>query len=74
VIGNRFPESIKSQLETLVQQLQDEGFNNITLAGFIPEDDAIAEFNFAGRSLLELPEDNPAYVAFKELAESFSFL
>ncbi|HMF31923.1 MAG TPA: hypothetical protein VKK79_10930, partial [Candidatus Lokiarchaeia archaeon] len=62
------------QLESLVQQLQDEGFKNVTLAGFVPEDDTIAEYNFAGKSLLELPVDNPAFLAFKELAENFSFI
>lgn len=74
IVGNRFPSSVQYQLESLVQQLQDEGFSSVSLAGFIPEDPAIAEYNFTGQSLLELPDDNPAYAAFKGLAENFSFL
>ena len=74
VIGNRFPDSIKPQLESLVESLQSEGFDKVTLAGFLPEDATIAEYNFAGTSLLDLPPDDPSYVAFKDLAESFSFL
>jgi CO dehydrogenase maturation factor len=74
VVGNRFPDAVKPQLEKMVQQIQKEGFSAVTLAGFVPNDDQIAEFNFAGRSLLELPATNPAYMAFEEIAKKFSFL
>ncbi len=74
IVGNRFPDAVKPQLEKMVQQLQKEGFSSVTHAGFIPNDDQIADYNFAGKSLLDLPGTNPAYVAFKEIAKKFSFL
>ncbi len=41
----------------------------IELAGAIPEDKVIQEFNLKGKSMIELPLDNPALAAVKKIVE-----
>jgi len=55
LVGNRFPAEAESELRTKAAEM---GFD---LAGSIPPDVNIAAFNAAGRPLLELPEDSPAF-------------
>lgn len=66
VLGNRFSEDLHEILEDSVRKLTDK---RVELLGFIPNDNQIAEFNFEGKSLLELPEGNPA---FQKAVEIFS--
>ncbi|GAB4310451.1 MAG: AAA family ATPase [Promethearchaeota archaeon] len=69
IVGNRFPESAKPLLREVVDRIRERGLNHVELAGFIPADDQVAQFNITDRSLLELPEGNPAYVAVRGLAQ-----
>jgi len=58
VLGNRFSKDLHDILRKSVNDLADK---RVELLGFIPNDTQIAEFNFEGKSLLDLPEDNPAF-------------
>jgi CO dehydrogenase maturation factor len=58
VLGNRFSDEFHEILERNVDKLTDK---RVELLGFLPNDNQIAEFNFQGRSLLELPEKNPVF-------------
>lgn len=49
----------------LAQALEQTG---LELLGMVPEDPAMAEFEFAGRPLVELPAETPVYRAVKEIA------
>jgi CO dehydrogenase maturation factor len=42
----------------------------LELLGTVPDDAAMAEFEFAGRSLVELPAETPVYQAVSRVAES----
>ncbi|MCK4238549.1 MAG: hypothetical protein KAX33_05455, partial [Candidatus Lokiarchaeota archaeon] len=64
VIGNRFSDGIKSLLEGEVTKIHKK---NVNLLGFIPEDDEIGEFNFMGTSILELKENNKAFLEFSNI-------
>ncbi|MFO7797354.1 MAG: AAA family ATPase [Promethearchaeati archaeon] len=66
VIGNRFPESLKEALKKEVESLSED---NVKLLGFIPDGSAIGEYNFLGKSLLEMPEDDPTYQQAKQIFE-----
>jgi len=41
----------------------------LELVGTVPEDPALAEFEFTARPLLELPQETPVYRSVKEIAE-----
>ncbi|MFX1300341.1 MAG: AAA family ATPase [Promethearchaeota archaeon] len=72
VIANRFPPSlIKESAEDLERRLTEAG---LELAGIIPADDQIIEFNLKGRSLLELPDDHPAVKAVDDIAKRIGLL
>ncbi|TFF98333.1 MAG: hypothetical protein EU547_01800 [Promethearchaeota archaeon] len=58
VLGNRFSDDLHEILRKEVEKLND---NRVELLGFIPNDNQISEFNFEGKSLLKLPENNLAY-------------
>ncbi len=64
VIGNRFSDGLKSQLEGEVKKIIKK---NVKLLGFIPEDEEISELNFIGTSILELREENNAYKVFSNI-------
>ncbi len=64
ILGNRFPDSLKEVLEKEVENLKK---NNVKLLGFFPDDNQILEYNFNGKSLLELPDSNPTYQIAKEI-------
>jgi len=42
---------------------------DLELIGAVPEDPAMAEFEFTGRPLVELPSDTPVYRSVREIAE-----
>ncbi|MFX1562827.1 MAG: hypothetical protein ACFFDP_05930, partial [Promethearchaeota archaeon] len=72
VIANRFPTNLSNKVHLdLENRLAKEGLH---LAGIIPADDPIASYNLQGRSLLELPDSNPAYQAMKAIAKKIGLL
>lgn len=72
VIANRFPTSlIKDSSTDLERRLNDAG---LELAGIVPADDQIVEFNLKGQSLLDLPEDHPAVKAVEDIAKRIGLL
>ncbi len=72
VIANRFPPSIiKNTASNLEQRLNDEG---LELAGIVPADDQIVDFNLQGKSLLKLGEDHPAVLAVEKIAKRIGLL
>jgi len=66
VIGNRFPDNLKDALKKEVEKLSED---NVKLLGFLPDDSKIAEYNFLGKNLLEIPKEDPTYLQAKELFE-----
>ena len=72
VIANRFPPSlIKDSSEDLEQRLTEAG---LELAGIVPADDQIVEFNLKGKSLLDLPDDHPAVKAVEDIAKRIGLM
>lgn len=67
VVGNRFSDTLKPHLEKIIEDIRAKGNQNVHLAGFMPSDDIIAEYNLLGKSLFDLPADNPVYVAIKDI-------
>ena len=63
VIGNRFSEEMGKILEEEAKKL------NVEVIGIIPPDDKVAELNFLGKPLTELPKDSKAYKAVEEIAK-----
>jgi CO dehydrogenase maturation factor len=64
VLGNRFSDDFHEILEKSVKNLTDK---RVKLLGFLPNDEEIEKFNFEGKSLLELPENNPAFQKAEEI-------
>jgi CO dehydrogenase maturation factor len=64
IIGNRFPDSLKEALEKEVEEISE---SNIKLLGFLPDDKTISEYNFLGKNLLELEQDEKVYQKAKEI-------
>jgi CO dehydrogenase maturation factor len=63
LVGNRFDDDIRDVLEEAAKEI------DIDLAGNLPNDKNVMSFNISGKSLLELPDDSPAYRAVEEIAE-----
>ena len=61
VILNRVKPGVKEKLE---EKVKEEGFE---VAGAIPEDPLVAEFDLEGKPLTQLPSNSPAYKAVKEI-------
>lgn len=57
LIGNRFPE----RMEDLLLKASDD--MGLELAGSVPVNRNVMSFNMAGKPLLEIPDDSPAYLA-----------
>jgi len=68
VVGNRFPKYME---KTLISWANKVG---IEVAGIIPEDPKIYEYNILGKSLLELPYDSPAVRAAELIAKRIGLL
>jgi len=64
VVGNRFPDTLKEVLKKEVEKIK---MKDVKLLGFFPDDNEILEYNFNGKSLLELPDSNPSYQIAKEM-------
>lgn len=63
LVGNRFDDDIRDVLEETSKEI------DIELVGNLPNDKNVMSFNISGKSLLELPDDSPAYRAVEEIAE-----
>ena len=63
LVGNRFDDDIRDVLEESANEI------DIELAVNLPSDKNVMSFNISGNSLLELPDDSPAYRAVEEIAE-----
>lgn len=64
VIGNRFPDNLKEALEKEVKKLSED---NVKLLGFLPDDGTIAEYNFMGKNLLDISQDQEVYRKAKQM-------
>ena len=68
VVGNQIPPELEDALRRRAQDMA------LKYVGSIPFDKAVMEYNLLGKPLLELPSDNPAYVAVKEIARAMSLI
>ncbi len=68
VIANRVPESL---IPLLSKGLEENGLDFI---GTVPEDDKIAELNYLGKPIFELPDSSPSLNAVTEIAEGIGLL
>lgn len=64
VIGNRFTDGLKPILEEEISKIKRK---NINLLGIIPIDDEISDYNFLGKSILNLPTSNNAYIQYSQI-------
>lgn len=62
LIGNRFP----AELEDMLRKASDD--IGLELAGSIPVDENVMSFNMAGKPLLDVPDESPAYLAVERVA------
>ncbi len=63
LIVNRLRGAMPAPLATAIEEM------DLDLLGTIPEDPAMAEFEFTGRPLVELPGDTPVYQSVSELMD-----
>lgn len=62
LVGNRFP----AEMEDMLRKASDD--IGLELAGSIPVDENVMSFNMAGKPLLEVPDESPAYLAVERIA------
>ena len=58
---------VRGEIDPVIRQKVEE--KGLKIIGFIPEDEQIGQFDLAGKSLLELPEDNKVTQAVREMVE-----
>jgi CO dehydrogenase maturation factor len=63
LILNRLNGNIPAALQSRLDEM------NLSLAGVVPADNDLIEFEFSGRPLLELEDDSPLYQAVAEIME-----
>jgi CO dehydrogenase maturation factor len=63
--GYRFPEKLGNQAETSLK---------FKYLGKIASDEQLDEYVLAGKSLLDLPQDNAAYVSVKEIMKTAGYI
>ncbi len=68
IVGNRFPAEMEERLREWASKI------GVEAAGVIPNDSLIAEYNLAGRSLLDLPSDSPALSSAREIAKRIGII
>ena len=68
LIGNKFNENMKNRLEDYVNDLKLDGWM------ILPFDEQIAEFNFNGKSLLNLDDNSPALKAVRKFAKEIGLV
>jgi CO dehydrogenase maturation factor len=66
LVGNRFTPDLE---ELLRKSADDIG---LEYGGIIPADENVMAFNLTGKSLLDIPDDSPAYVAVGNLAKKLN--
>ena len=66
LVGNRFTPDLE---ELLRKSADDIG---LEYGGIIPADENVMAFNLTGKSLLDIPDDSPAYVAVGNLARKLN--
>ena len=54
----------KGNIDTVLTKLNDL---DLPILGQIPEDNVIMEFDLKGIPLIEIPENNPSFLAIKEI-------
>ena len=64
ILGNRFPEDLKSILAEEVENLNDD---RVKLLGFISNNEEISKINIIGGNLIDLPEENSSYQEAKKI-------
>jgi len=62
LVGNRFSEDLVDMLKTAAEEI------GIELVGYLPVDRNVMSFNMMGKTLLDVPEDSPAYMAVDQIA------
>jgi CO dehydrogenase maturation factor len=62
LVGNCFQKGMEGTLEKAASDI------GMELAGIVPVDENVTSYNMAGRPLLGLPDDSPAYVAVGKIA------
>ena len=62
LIGNRFSEELSGALKEASKEI------GMELVGYLPVDENVAAFNIAGKPLLQLTDDSPAYMAIDQIA------
>jgi CO dehydrogenase maturation factor len=63
LVVNRLPDEMPAPLTATIEK------SGLTLIGTVPNDSAMAEFEFSGRPLVELPADTAVYKAIQEIAQ-----
>jgi CO dehydrogenase maturation factor len=63
LVGNRFPRGMEGLLKKTADDI------GLELAGSVPVDENVMSFNMAGKPLLDVPDDSPAYKAVEEIAQ-----
>jgi CO dehydrogenase maturation factor len=63
LVGNRFPQGMEGLLKKTADDI------GLELAGSVPVDENVMSFNMAGKPLLDVPDDSPAYKAVEEIAQ-----
>jgi CO dehydrogenase maturation factor len=63
LIVNRLKNGLPQPLAEAVEQTE------LELIGIVPDDPAMAEYEFSGRPLIEMPSDTIVYSAMREIAE-----
>jgi CO dehydrogenase maturation factor len=62
LVGNSFTNRMREALEKAADDV------GLELAGMIPIDENVMNFNMMGKSLLDIPNNSPAYIAVEEIA------
>jgi len=63
LVGNRFSQGRGGLLKKAADDI------GLELAGSVPVDENVMSFNMAGKPLLDIPDDSPAYKAIEEIAQ-----
>lgn len=62
LVGNRFSEDLEDMLKTAAEEI------GMELIGYLPVDRNVMSFNMMGKTLLDVPENSPAYMAVDQIA------
>ena len=68
LVGNRCGPEVEATLKEEANKM------GIEFAGMVPHDDDILKYNLTGKPLLDLPGENPALLATKEILTQMGFL